>query len=456
MASTAMGMFTICTMMLNASTRADYSSKKTGDNMIGYLTLEPCEHLSEAIRSRHESLRGHFPKLDKSYFSNLVKTPETRLKIKEKGRRCFLDDTGSSYSNLYESSCSSHDRFAPDNIRIKMEDLMVDYVVKRLLPKAPAKILSLISMLCYYIAKWCISDIPVRILCIHPDGCLQELMLVARLAEEGAEYIQLVLVDPEYTCAESYLDLVYFLKKIKEAYGIRLDCQVLESVDGVKSANEPVFDIVYAISYDYYYPYLINPHLICDEERFTTKRYLAAIELMNAATLAKNELDPPLIIMSKDGNIISLAHRTAKSSFPEFRSLSELTHDLCLVDSFYLNSDVSNLIINLEYFISLNKPLLINTAIIQEDHMSVVANFLDRYNITCRFIDDDDAVRKFQNNPRSKFAILDYTIFHPKNSMTSVSKAYLEPNLYVVRLDLVKAFSEIKMDVDVPRPLLRE
>ena len=62
---------------------------------------------------------------------------------------------------------------------------------------------------------------PVRILSLCIEGSLrsfgsenyQELILLARLADAGVKSIYLAIVDPDYSNAYSYLDLLYFLKK---------------------------------------------------------------------------------------------------------------------------------------------------------------------------------------------------------------------------------------------------
>ena len=80
-----------------------------------------------------------------------------------------------------------HHRFLPNNIRVKVENAIIEHIVKHLL------------------------DSPVRILSLGSGAYLEDLMILLRLAERGIKCIHLAMVEPN-PCSKAYPDCLYLEK----------------------------------------------------------------------------------------------------------------------------------------------------------------------------------------------------------------------------------------------------
>jgi hypothetical protein len=202
------------------------------------------------------------------------------------------------------------------------------------------------------------------------------------------------------------------------------------------------FDVVYAINYvprpDYFDQKLTNKR-----GSFTEKPYLVAMELVRATNLASPTKDTPLVIMSHENDIVSLMPGAIESSFVKFRSISELVYNIDLIDTFYLNTCVNSLIINLEYFRSVNKWLLISDAIVLKSDRASLELLLDRYGLSYGFINDANVLSRFESEPETNFLVVDYMAFDEMVAGASSSGLYKKrPNVAVVRME--------EMDINIP------
>ena len=168
---------------------------------------------------------NYYPKLNKSYFSSLSRFPERYIT-----ERCICNaEDACTYmklrgTSMKECHCRSHHRFLPNNIRVKVENAIIEHIIKHLL------------------------DNPVRILSLGSGAYLEDLMILLRLAERGIQCIHIAMVEPN-PCSKAYPDFKYFVEKIQAIYGMKeISCSNYTDIDQVDSSQE--FDVIYAIDYD--------------------------------------------------------------------------------------------------------------------------------------------------------------------------------------------------------------
>lgn len=351
-----------------------------------------------------QSLNNRSPH-DKSFFSSLANSPIKHLFIYMRGET-FLKDF-----DLYECSCygtGAHNRFARGNSRTKVENLIVDHVSKH-------------------------SMDSIRILSLGAAGCLQDLILAAKLAEVGLQSIHLTLVDTPFR-DKCYQDLVRFLKELEKAYDITITSNKFASIMEIDAREK--FNLVYAIDYEDYSCYrdYSSRKLPGRTGYFSERPYRAAIDLIKAASLATSP--NALAVMSHGTDIVSLTPNTAESYSVEFKPLSQLYYDLELFDSFYLNADISNLSFNLDLFSRLKKPLLINKDIVSENDRDSVTALLNHLEVPHEFVDDATVLARFgQEHQKQKCLVVDYTVFDARKGETPIPQRYQSPNFSIVRID---------------------
>ena len=125
---------------------------------------------------------------------------------------------------MKECYCKSHHRFLPNNIREKMQNAIIRHIVK------------------HY------KDVPVHIMSLGAAGCLQDLMIILKLAEAGLKSIHITMVEP-FPCRNAYPDFKFFINKIKTIF--RMEDITSESYTDISQLDiNEHFDIIYAIDYD--------------------------------------------------------------------------------------------------------------------------------------------------------------------------------------------------------------
>ena len=174
--------------------------------------------------NRNNRIR-HSHRFNKYYFASLARFPERYIT-----ERCECDAGGAcTYVKLRgtamkECHCRSHHRFLPNNIRVKMENAIIEHIIKHLLGN------------------------PVRILSLGPGAYLEDLMIILRLAEAGMKSIHIAMVEPN-PCSKAYPDFKLFSEKIKDIYGMsEISCSNYTDINQVDSEEE--FDVIYAIDYE--------------------------------------------------------------------------------------------------------------------------------------------------------------------------------------------------------------
>ena len=163
--------------------------------------------------------------VDKSDFLSLLKCPERYMT-----ERCLCNDNECTYMRLNgtymkECHCDCHNRFMPNNIRVKMENTIVQHISTNLLQEH------------------------VRILSLGAGAYLQDFMIILRLVDAGLRSAHISFVDPD-PCSKAYNDFKYFLQKIYKNYQMEnLSCIHYTDIDQVDSNEE--FDVIYAIDFEF-------------------------------------------------------------------------------------------------------------------------------------------------------------------------------------------------------------
>ena len=171
---------------------------------------------------KHQS--SSYPKLDRFYFKLLAMFPERYItkkcicKAKEACTYRKLDGT-----EMKECHCQSHHRFAPNNIRVKTENVIVQHIIKTCEEKS------------------------VRMLSLGPGAYLQDLMIVLRLVEAGIKSLHLTLVEPN-PCSTAYQDFKFFLEKLSLVYDMDY-ISYCSFTDINQVGCDKEFDVIYAIDY---------------------------------------------------------------------------------------------------------------------------------------------------------------------------------------------------------------
>ena len=169
--------------------------------------------------------RGYYPRVNASYLSSLLKYPERYIT-----ERCICNaEDACTYlklrgTSMKECHCRSHNRFLPNNVRLKVENSIVQHILKHLMDKS------------------------VRILSLGTGAYLQDLMIILRLAEGGIKSIHIAMVDP-YPCMKAYPDFKYFVEKIKTVYEMK-EIIVSNYPDINEVDHEEAFDVIHAIDFD--------------------------------------------------------------------------------------------------------------------------------------------------------------------------------------------------------------
>ena len=164
------------------------------------------------------------PKLDRFYFKLLAMFPERYItekcicKAKELCTYRKLEGT-----EMKECHCLSHQRFTPNNIRVKTENVIVHHIIKTCTEKS------------------------VRMLSLGPGAYLQDLMIVLRLVEAGIKCIHVTLVEPN-PCWTAYQDFKFYLEKMALVYDMDyISYSSFTDIDQVGCDKQ--FDVIYAIDY---------------------------------------------------------------------------------------------------------------------------------------------------------------------------------------------------------------
>ena len=169
--------------------------------------------------------RGYYPRVNASYLTSLSRFPERYIT-----ERCICNaEDACTYlklrgTSMKECHCRSHNRFLPNNVRLKVENSIVQHILKHLMDK------------------------PVRILSLGSGAYLQDLMIILRLAEGGIKSIHIAMVDP-YPCMKAYPDFKYFVEKIKTVYEMK-EIIVSNYPDINEVDHEEAFDVIHAIDFD--------------------------------------------------------------------------------------------------------------------------------------------------------------------------------------------------------------
>ena len=168
---------------------------------------------------------SNYPKVNKSYLSSLSKFPERYIT-----ERCVCngEDSCSYYflrgTSMKECHCRSHHRFIPNNIRVKMQNAIIQHIIKHFIDK------------------------PVRIMSLGAGAFLQDLMIILKLAEAGINAVDIALVEPN-PCLKAYPDFKYFVNKIRVIYKMKyISVKTYLDINEVDPNDQ--FDIIYAIDYD--------------------------------------------------------------------------------------------------------------------------------------------------------------------------------------------------------------
>lgn len=364
--------------------------------------------------NRSFSVYGHGLQ-DKAFFLSLISD------LKKHTYYPYSVDLYLKSFRLYECHCSmgmagSHCRFMSDNTRTKMENLIVGHVSSH-------------------------SMTSIRMLSLGAGGCLQDLILVIRLALLGLTSIHLEVVDTSFD-NDAYFDLVRLLKKLAEAYEISITTNSSDSVTKIDAKRG--FNLVYAIDYENHEPCLGLESLGVAEFLHTnanadtsTTSSRGTIDLIKAANLATSP--NALVVMSYGKNIISLTPNTASSTFSGLKLLSQIYRNQEPSGSFYLNADISNLLVDLQCLVRLKRPLLINRDIVSEEDRDSVNVFLARLGLPPEFTDDAAVIAAFGEKSEGKCLVLDYTKFDPREGEAPVPQMYQSPNLSIVRIDSSKS-----------------
>ena len=199
-------------MSLNSSGSNDRPRKRNKSNYY------------KKYKSNYNS-KGYYPRVNASYLTSLSKFPERYIT-----ERCICNaEDACTYwklrgTSMKECHCRSHNRFLPNNSRLKVENAIVQHILKHLMDKS------------------------VRILSLGTGAYLQDLMIILRLAEGGIKSIHIAMVDP-YPCMKAYPDFKYFVEKIKTVYGMK-EIVVSNYPDINEVDHEEAFDVIHAIDFD--------------------------------------------------------------------------------------------------------------------------------------------------------------------------------------------------------------
>ena len=178
-----------------------------------------------------------YPGVNAPYLKSLSKFPERyiteRCKCNDEDSCTYLKLKGTS---MKECHCTSHDRFTPNNIRVKVENSIIQHILKYLLHE------------------------PVRMLSLGPGGYLQDLMIILRLANGGIKSLHVSMVEP-YPCNKAYPDFKHFLEKIKEVFEMK-EITISNYTDIDQVPAEEKFDVIHAIDF-----YDCNSQAYLDEHR---------------------------------------------------------------------------------------------------------------------------------------------------------------------------------------------
>ena len=395
--------------------------------------------LSEMIAEQQSDLTARLKFLNesqtinKSFFDTIANHPEELLyerlsffwNSNTKTHEHILSDTF-----LFECTCkvtNSHNRILPGNTRTKMEHLIVSHIKKTYL-----------------------NQKQIRLLSLGAGGCLQDLILVAKLAASGVDSIHITLVEPEFTERgdttfdiqnhnNAYQEFDCLLKRMQQVYGTNLTLSWNKACK-IDAVHEK-FDLVYAIDYDDYGIHDYSDRKLDGREKTVgDEAYQAGLDLIKASNLTESIQDA-LVIMSHGKNIISLTPATASCHFDDMRPYTDFNKSKNKIGAFYINADMNLVLLNLQSLMNhLSSPLLINQSIIGSKDRVHITTFLARHRIDHKYIDDHFAPDHFKEIAAPVW-ILDYVFFDTKKGEVAVEERYADCNVWVVRCDREQFFA---------------